>query len=340
MGIRCYGGAVVMHTIRAWLSLLAAWLLFLMLTLGAVIAVGGAVPALDRILAPAGIVTLLVAAASASTLALIRPIVPWLFVTIVTATVAGCAVVIAATMDEPRVSTSVIAPIVDIEDEALVRGRDVALYTGTVDGIALNRPAVLRFDRLPRISRPPEAVIDSANALILVPGESDISLTRFETLRRPEVPRFVGRVGTDAILVLQRLATVLAAEEVRVQIPGEIEEALAIAVPTSTLRRVVSLIAWFGGLAFAVAMAWTPARLTRWQLLNWLLALLYVRVLLALPRWIALPTEENRWLAPLARLPSEWAVALLWIACAVVLLVIAIVLPSLRAWRREFGVET
>ena len=340
LGIQRYGGTVMIHTIRAWLSSLAAWLLFLALTLGATIAVFGKVPVLDRFLAPAGIATLFAAVAAASTLALTRPILPWLFVTLITVTVAGFVVLITTTVGEPSVARTATVPIVEIEAASLVRGRDVALYTGTVDGIALRRPAVFRFDRVPRISRPSEAMIDSANARMLIPGEPDISLKRFEALQRPELPGFIARIDVDAMLTLQRLAVVLADKVARVPIPDEIEAALVIAVPASTLQRVVSLIAWFGALAFAVAMAWTPARLTRWQLLNWVLALLYVRLLLALPRWADRPFDEAGPVALLARLPQEWLVPLSWTACAVLLLIVAAVLPSLDVWRREFGVET
>ena len=343
LGIRCRGGAVVIHTVRAWLSSLAAWLLLLALAFGAATAVFGEVPLLDRFLAPAGIVTLFAAVAGASTLALTRPIVPWLFVTLIVVTVAGFVVLITATVDEQRVARVDTVPTVEIEAASLVRGRDVALYTGAVNGIALSRPAVFRFDRVPRISRPPEAVIDSVNARIVVSGESDISLKRFQVLQRPEVPDVIARIGVDAMLTLQRLAGVLAAKDAGVPLPDEIEATLAIAVPVTTLRRAVRLVAWFGVLALAVAMAWTPARLTRWQLLNWLLALAYVRVLLALPRWTDGAVDADGLTAPLARLltrlPQAWTVPLLWAACALLLLIVAAVLPSLNVWRREYGVE-
>ena len=339
LGIRYRGGTVVIHTVRAWLLSLAAWLLLLALAFGTATAVLGKVPLLDRFLAPAGIATLFAAVAGASTQALTRPLLPWLFIPLIAVTVAGFVVLITTTVEEPRVSRIDTVPIVEIEAASLVRGRDVALYTGAVDGIALRRPAVFRFDRVPRISRPPEAMIDSVNARISIPGESDISLKRFQVLQRPEVPGFLAQIGVDAMLTLQRLSTVLAAEDARVPIPDEIEATLAIAIPVSTLRRAVRLIAWFGALAFAVAMAWTPARLTRWQLLNWLLALAYVRVLLALPRWADVAADIGGLMAPLARLPQEWFVPLSWAACALLLLIVAAVLPSLNLWRREYGAE-
>lgn len=87
--------------------------------------------------------------------------------------------------------------------------------------------------------------------------------------------------------------------------------------------------------AALLAMVWTPARITRWPLLNALFVFAYVRGVVALPHGVERLAESIPMPVFLPTFVvnniSDVVMALL----SLVLLVIALVLPPMREWRRE-----
>jgi hypothetical protein len=90
--------------------------------------------------------------------------------------------------------------------------------------------------------------------------------------------------------------------------------------------------------AALLAMAWTPARITRWPLLNGLFVFVYVRGVVALPDGLALLTELVSIPASVPMFIVTNLSVIVMALISLVLLVIALVLPPMREWRREvFG---
>lgn len=98
----------------------------------------------------------------------------------------------------------------------------------------------------------------------------------------------------------------------------------------ATARYLVGTGAWL----LAVTMVWAAARLTRWPLLNLALGLLYLRLLVAIPRLAAAASSVSwlEWIPSPVRavLPST-----IWAVLALVSIVTALVLPKLSRWQRE-----
>jgi len=96
------------------------------------------------------------------------------------------------------------------------------------------------------------------------------------------------RLGVEALAALEQdlrdtRYALEASLDLRVPRPFELSEAVRKWLPPVLWQR------WYGvilvGLwALALVMVWTPARATRWPLLNMALAFVYLRVLVALPR--------------------------------------------------------
>lgn len=99
-------------------------------------------------------------------------------------------------------------------------------------------------------------------------------------------------------------------------------------------------IAGIALLSFSAALlfSWSLARMSRWYLINVLVALTYGRFLLAVPRLLegAIVTDLLS-LLPIRGDIIPMLPAVVWGACALILLVTAIVQEPLPVWQRELG---
>ena len=114
----------------------------------------------------------------------------------------------------------------------------------------------------------------------------------------------------------------------RAALPPRLQEVLP-SVAAAAARPALTVLV----VALAIAAVWTPVRFSRWPLLNVVVAVAYLRLLVAVPRIAWVPWLES---AVWRRAPS-WVVddrvLLMWAAMAIVLLIAAVALPSLTRWR-------
>lgn len=105
----------------------------------------------------------------------------------------------------------------------------------------------------------------------------------------------------------------------------------------TTTEMFIAAIALFSFSA-ALLFSWSLARMSRWYLINVLVALSYSRFLLAVPRLIEMEVVTNLlFYLPVGRDFVPMLPAVVWGFCALTLLVTAIVQEPLPAWQRELG---
>lgn len=290
----------------------------------------------DALFAAAPLAVLLTLAGRA-----MRPVRPTVMLLLVAASLGGLTV--AAEFfaggerppEDPALATA-------IPDRAILHGGRVALYTGDVEGIILTQPAVIRFLQRPRIVVADQAYVDIERGLLSVPGAGEIPVDSIEVVR-PDPPvladlHLESDLDATAAWVngdgAERFAAVL--DESRASDPessgtgaGWMPPLVGTAL-AATARYLVGTGAWL----LAVTMVWAAARLTRWPLLNLALGLLYLRLLVAIPRLAAAASSVSwlEWIPSPVRavLPST-----IWAVLALVSIVTALVLPKLSRWQRE-----
>lgn len=90
-------------------------------------------------------------------------------------------------------------------------------------------------------------------------------------------------------------------------------------------------------LAFSVAvtMTWTAIRFSRWPLINAVLALLYLRLVVAVPTLSARFGLEMRVSAVIPPIFVPFTTTSVWLLIALIMALVLIPLPRFGAWRRE-----
>ncbi|MFW5827758.1 MAG: hypothetical protein ACOCU4_06685 [Alkalispirochaeta sp.] len=163
----------------------------------------------------------------------------------------------------------------------------------------------------------PEGYWDRLHNLLILPSGPDIDLDDLKGFGVPDMPESVRGTAGD-VVDLWTTAVVLWNSSMPF-------------VPVSWVAPVLTVLL----ITLLLIVVWTPLRLTRWPLLNMVVALAYLRALAALPaamRGIARIDGVEAWL------PEMSAAELFAIGGAAVFLglaVVSLLLPSVSHWRHH-----
>jgi hypothetical protein len=247
---------------------------------------------------------------------LFKPIVPVLFLLLVIGTVVGL-VLGTIVLDTRFLSEDVADPVFRdrIPTDTILQGESVSFWVGERNGVELRDLVVFRTGEIPTIRRVESATWNpSADEIYLANGDP-IKTAETEGIFRWELPESIERTVGDVERVYRQLARAYRS------------------------RSIVVILVWIGTFVLAAAFLWTPARLFRWPLLNAITAFAYVRAVIAIPAFLHTysPIESTPFTVP--ELVIRFQVPIAWAIAATLLLVVAVVLPSLSHWRREFSRE-
>ncbi|WP_146049506.1 hypothetical protein [Alkalispirochaeta sphaeroplastigenens] len=192
----------------------------------------------------------------------------------------------------------------------LLHGRTTSLYVSRDQGPrdhsdrTFSGAVLVRHREVPRLAVYREITWDTGEGRLVLPGGDALASTAIAGLGRRALPPVLRRLSLDLLRVFRG--------------PNRGES-------------VVMVLARGGALTAALVLVWVVTRLTRWPLLNGVLALAWVRVVLAVPRGADLATELWREYLPPLLLTSEFV----WAVMALVLGGIALVQPPFRRWQRD-----
>lgn len=199
----------------------------------------------------------------------------------------------------------------------LLRGPERSIYIDSAQGVSLSDVVVISPEELPKIRVYTEGVWrNDVNEIVPIggPDAESFSLAEIESIRWRRLPESLTSIVSDVRELYLHFRSGLHGGEI------------------------VLWAVHLGAFLFAMTLMWTTARISRWSLFNLLLTVAYLRGLLAIPELIVRVRgtfEIPSWLPQVITanlLPVAWGVI------GLILLVVAILLPSMREWRREvFG---
>jgi hypothetical protein len=211
---------------------------------------------------------------------------------------------------------------ISIPSGVILRGEDFGMLVDEVRGVEFVDVTIVEPTAVPMVSRYGAAYWDRSRQELILAGRSDLPVENVAVMARPRVPGAVASAARDADAAAQLIAGA----------PGRTLPAVLGIELNAFLMRLVSLVFTVGAFSVAVAGMWTPARASRWPLLNAVLALAYGRVVLAASRVRALPNAIP--ISPAPEIVDVMLPEALWLGVGLASLTISALLPPLKTWRR------
>lgn len=243
----------------------------------------------------------------------LKPIVPWLFLVLLTV---SAGLLLAGAVSLPEFGHAGVSPdpalTRHLPEKVILSGTDVSIRIGTATGVALSDVLIVHHDELPAIRHVPEGVWNAADGRLSFPEGESVSVEQFSEILWWNAPPTLRRIAADISSVFFVLA-------------GSFQTGMSLEF----------FVTWAAFL-LALTAVWTPARFFRWPLLNLVIALSYLRLVLAVPDWVA---SGIPFLSKTLSGMTVPPVAIVWGVCGVSLLCVSLFLPSLALWQREVAEE-
>lgn len=223
----------------------------------------------------------------------------------------------------PTVQAPEESPVLSLSSPVILHGRSHSLFIDDHRDTTFHRVVVARKQPAApgeppnRLQFYQEGELLKEEERVILDENRSLATTEILGLIVPELPHPITRVAADLDTF------VLYAQALR----GTTSE---------------MFIAGIALLSFSAALlfSWSLARMSRWYLVNVLIALTYGRFLLAVPRLLREDiVVELLFFVPMRGEIIPMLPAVVWGACAVILLVTAIVQEPLPVWQRELGMR-
>ena len=291
--------------------------------------VGVSVSALPTVLPPVLLVSVSLAVVTGLNRAIRRPLaaVPAFLLVLVTVALVTVGAHLLYTLRGP-VDSAVVTRAAErgsILPHTIYHGSRFAVVVADQTGADLSDVVVIDYwsTASARVNRYPAAYWNRADGLLILPDGPDVPTDRLTGFGRPELPAVVRNSIDDVLIFVDHIE-----RSWRAALPPRLQEVLP-SVAAAAARPALTVLV----VALAIAAVWTPVRFSRWPLLNVVVAVAYLRLLVAVPRIAWVPWLESAvW-----RRARSWVVddrvLLMWAAMAIVLLIAAVALPSLTRWR-------
>lgn len=205
-----------------------------------------------------------------------------------------------------------------VATDVILHGNRHSLVVGEATDTQVRDVIVIAHDRdqTPAIRYGAEGIWNRVDQRLTLTGGMEIDAREIDGLGRTSQPRALSATIGD----IDRLAA---------HFMASVRDSSLIPIPWGQLfARVLAF-------AVAVAMTWTAIRFSRWPLINVVLALLYLRLVVAIPTLSARFGLEMRVSAVIPPIFVPFTTTGLWLLIALIMALVLIPLPRFGAWRRE-----